>query len=611
MAGVIRHRGPDDAGNFHDGSVGLGFRRLAILDLQSTGHQPMTSEDENLVLVFNGEVYNYVELRRELQGLGHSFRSTGDTEVLLHAYMEWGPGCLERLNGFWAFLIYDRRRHVLFGSRDRFGKKPLYYYRSPPFVFFASEIKSILASGFYRGNVNWEKASAFLLSSSFDQVPEDHRTFFSDIMQVPPGEAFELDSQGRIRRWSYWSLDSLSTPVGHTEDPAQAWAEIFEDSVRLRLRSDVPVGIFLSGGLDSTSILCVLSDLRERCGAAGNLLAFSFQSIEHDESRYIADTVRQTNVDLIDFRPDPREIANKLERMLWYQDEPIHSLAGLITFELSRMAAERGVKVILNGGGPDEYLAGYPSLFQNYWHTLLEQGSRSLACQEIAAFCNGHGGDAETLFQGTRRTRLRSKLGRFSVYRKLAAWNRTRQLRKHPWFTPELLKYVSVQDSGFHDLSLDSQLRRSVESAPLPLYLRMEDRNSMAHSVEARMPFLDYRLVEFAFRLPAHWKMRGPWNKFVLREAMRGRIPESVRTRLDKMGFPVPAKTWFAGALFEPMLDTVSSRDFRERGIYEVEAIKKDMESHRQGTTDVSNQLLGLLQFELWMRHFKTNAVGS
>lgn len=611
MAAAIRHRGPDGAGEYVDGHIGFGFRRLAILDLQPTGHQPMTSDDGSIILIFNGEIYNYIELRRDLQALGHTFRSTGDTEVLLHAYMEWGRDLLPRLNGMWAFLFYDKRRQIVFGSRDRFGKKPLYYYCSPPYFLFASEIKAIVASGHYQGGVHWRKAAAFLLSNNFAEVPEDNETFYDGIKQLPSSTAFELDSHGRVEQWRYWSIAEASRAQHDTQDPPRTWGELFDDTVRLRLRSDVPVGIFLSGGLDSTSILCALSRLREKDRAENSdkLLAFSFQSTEHDESRYIRDTVTQTGVELISFKPEPDELLKELDAFLRCQDEPVHSIVALITFVLSRMAAEHGVKVILNGGGPDEYLAGYPYLFPNYWLTLLKLHGARYARNQIKYYCDHLGGDPRILFRRVQITRFRLMARRLSWYRKLASWKRYMKTRSHPWFTRDLSSLVTMNDSGFIDYNLDSVLKRHVELTPLPHYLKIEDRNSMAHSVEARMPFLDYRLVSFAFRLPVDWKMNGPWNKFVLREAMRGRIPESIRTRPDKMGFPAPTRTWFASTLFGPMTDMIESQGFRERGIYNVVRIKTDMKAHQQGKIDISGPLFNLMQFENWLQHIKSSAV--
>jgi len=602
MSVTLRHRGPDDEGIYLSGSVGFGFRRLSILDLSPAGHQPMPSRDGQTVLVFNGEIYNYIELRQELQSLGHEFSSTGDTEVLLHAYLEWGRDCLNKLNGMWAFLIHDMRRGTIFGARDRFGKKPLYRYHRGDYTFFGSEIKAILASGHYCGGPNWETVSEFLLHGNLESLDEGRQTFYSGIEQVPAGSAFELDLQGGRNEWRFWSLADL--PHAEVKNPAESFYEIFEDALRLRLRSDVPVGIFLSGGLDSTSIACTVAKIRgSGLGSSrAPLLAFAYQAKEYDESVYINDTVRQTGVQLIEFRPDPRQLWDNLEQMLRYQDEPVHSIVAMITFELSRLASASGVKVILNGGGPDEFLAGYHNLFGNYWYTLLRAGHGREAWHEICAYCGAHGGDARAFFRKSLYTQVKSVMGRVSAYRHLARWKRSREVQKGSWFTPELSDRLPVDNHQYSEPTLDAALRRYVECAPLPFYLRLEDRNSMAHSIEARMPFLDYRLVSLAFQLPPNWKMRGPWNKYALREAMRRRIPESVQNRLDKMGFPVPTKNWFSDALYEPMQDLLSSQEVRERSIYNVDKIRRDLERHRRGEADVSGKLFNLAQFELWSK---------
>lgn len=599
MSAVLLHRGPDGQGTYISGAVGFGFRRLSILDLSPTGNQPMSSPDGQTVLVFNGEIFNYVELRQELETLGHEFTSTGDTEVLLHAYLEWGRECLNRLNGMWGFLIYDVRRGKIFGSRDRFGEKPLYRYRCGDYIFFSSEIKAILASGYYRGGPNWNVASRFLLQGSLDPVGRENETFYADIEQLPAGSAFELDLKGHFNEWRFWSLPKLTDQV--IKNPAESFYEIFEDALRLRLRSDVPVGLFLSGGLDSTSIACGWAKINDD-GPHGPMLAFSYQPDEYDETVYINDTVKQTGVKLIQFQSDPRELWDRFERLLWYQDEPVHSLSAMITFELTRLASESGVKVILNGGAADEFLAGYHNYFTNYWCTLLRAGRVREVWREIRAYCLGHRGDAWTFYLNFLYHQYKAELGRIPAARKLARRTRHRKLQKHPWFTTELSDHLTLENGEYTEPTLDSTLKRSVEQSPLPLYLRIEDRNSMAHSVESRMPFLDYRLVSLAFQLPANWKMNGPWNKYVLREAMRGRIPESVRSRLDKFGFPVPAKNWFANGLYEPMQDLLGSREVRERGLYNVGAIRRDLELHRQGKVDMTGPLFNVAQFEIWSK---------
>jgi asparagine synthase (glutamine-hydrolysing) len=599
MASSMLHRGPDEGGVYDGGPVALGFRRLSILDLSPAGSQPMASDDGQHVIVFNGEIFNYVELRDDLRARGHRFRSTGDTEVLLAAYREWGADCLQRLNGMWAFCVWDRRRQTLFGARDRFGVKPLYLHRTPSCLLFASEIKAIRASGQYQPRPDWSTAARFLLEERLDEGTE---TFYAGIERIPPGTAFEVDTRGGFRQWRYWWLAHL--PRQSIDDPVRPFAELFEDAVRLRMRSDVPVGVSLSGGLDSTSIACAAARHRGDCAADGThpLMAFSYASPEFDESAYISDTVAWTGIDFKQVHVVPVALWDELPTVLRFHDEPVHSMTALIGFRIMQAASASGVKVVLNGQGADETLGGYPSYFRNYWYTLLRRGDLGRLWSEVHAHAALHGGSARTVLGRLVRRLLQSELRRAGGYRGLVAWGRRQQARRHPWFSPDLADRLVPADRAPLDLTLDSALLRSVEQSPLPLYLRIEDRNSMAHSVEARVPFLDYRLVSLAFTLREEWKTRGPWNKYVLREAMRGRMPESVRTRPDKMGFPVPSRTWLAGDLSTAVLNLLGDRSFRERGIFRPEAIRRDLERHRRGEIDVSRQLFNIVQFEVWSR---------
>jgi asparagine synthase (glutamine-hydrolysing) len=595
MTASLLHRGPDEGGFYASGPIGLGFRRLAILDLTPTAHQPMVSENGDLVLVFNGAIYNYIELRRELQSLGHAFRSTGDTEVLLHAYQQWGPDCLQKLNGMWAFLIYDRQRNRVFGSRDRFGVKPFFYYRTSRYALFASEIKAIRASGLYQGGINWKVASKFLLQG---ELNDDEERFFTDIHQLPPGTAFELDIEGHWKQWRFWSLHA--NPSIDCKDPVQSFGELFEDSVRLRMRSDQPVGVTLSGGLDSTAIICTLAKLRGESEHAWDtaLHAFSFIAKEFDESAYIADTLTQTQATLHQFQEGPLELWNKMAKVLWFHDEPVHSFNAIVGFDLMKLATANGIRVVLCGQGADEVIAGYSSYFPDYWQMLIRQGRLGDAWHEIKLYTSAHGGSARNRFLSSIEKVGLTACHHIPAYHSLSVWKHQRQQQNNPWFSPELCQYFESEVPEYLDLSLNAIQVRSVERAPLPLYLRIEDRNSMAHSVETRLPFLDYRLVALVFNMAANWKLRGPWNKFVLREAMRQRIPESVRTRLDKMGFPVPDQQWFAHDLYEPMQDLLASQAVRERGIYNVSAITHDLQRHRDGHTNVAHQLFNMAQFE-------------
>src|SRR5262245_4694092 len=297
MTRLLAHRGPDDHGVFSENAVALVFRRLAILDLAPSGHQPMLSRDGRHVIVFNGEIYNFIELREELQGLGHAFHSTGDTEVLLAAYRQWGAECLQRLNGMWAFLIYDRVERRLFGARDRFGVKPLYHCLSSGWLMFASEIKAIRDSNRVRPGFNWRTITQYLLD---DRLDASERTFYLGIEQVPAGTAFEADAAGRMRSWRYWSLPAAAEDAGESADPPETYRALFEDAVRLRMRSDVPVGVQLSGGLDSTSII---SSMARQLGATAQkrerLHAFCYMAPQFDETPQIRATLRQTGAHLV------------------------------------------------------------------------------------------------------------------------------------------------------------------------------------------------------------------------------------------------------------------------------------------------------------------------
>lgn len=595
MTEVIAHRGPDDSGSHFSDAVGFGFRRLSILDLSPAGHQPMTTPDGQITLVFNGEIYNYAELRAELQAFGHTFRSSGDTEVLLGAYCEWGEKCLDKLNGMWAFLIYDQRRGKLFGSRDRFGIKPLFWHQARDHLLFASEIKAIRASGLYHSAPDWPTAAGFLLEGRLDETSE---TFYKDIAQIPAATAFEVDMQGRLRQWRYWAPEAV--PQVDVADPAAAYAELFEDSMRLHMRSDVPVGVHLSGGLDSTSIICASARLRAGAGAGDPLMAFCYMSPEFDESKYIADTIEQTAARLVRLETTPQQLWANLGRMLWYQDEPVHSMTPLIGFSLMELTAANGIKVALNGQGADETIAGYGNYFSDYWHSLLSGGHAAQAWDEIGRYAAIHGGSQRRLFLRQGVQLLQTGMHASGAWRDFSRWKQARGPKADAWFTRQLTECFSGRLADDFGSGLHAALARSIRRRPLPIFLRIEDRNSMAHSVEARVPFLDHRLVSFALGLPVDWKLRGPWNKFVLREAMRGRIPESVRSRVDKMGFPTPARQWVRDLLHEPMLDLLHSRRTRERGIYNIPRIVRDIARHRTGEVDVAIKLFRVAQFELW-----------
>ncbi|HEV8511010.1 MAG TPA: asparagine synthase (glutamine-hydrolyzing) [Gemmatimonadales bacterium] len=596
MVGTLAHRGPDDAGVFFEGDVGLGFKRLAILDLSATGHQPMPSADGSAVLVFNGEIFNYVELREELRALGHSFRSTGDAEVLLHAYLQWGVDCLPRCNGEWAFVIYDRRTGSLFGARDRFGIKPLYHACVAGALVWASEIKAVLALRDLRRSINWRAAGPYLLSGTLDHLTD---TFFAGVQAVPAGSAFLVGHDGRQRAWRYWSLPAPD--AASVTDPPASFAELFEDAVRIRLRSDVPLGVCLSGGLDSTAVICAMDRVRRSNGSNGQqVTAFTYHHPNFDERRYVDATVNRTGAKVHWLEMDHVALWDLAEPVMRAHDEPVHTLTAMVGYELMRMIAGRGIKVILNGQGADETLAGYDSYFRAAWYSDLRRGRPWRAWSEIRRYTAVHGGASRRRLVALVEHLVKTELRRTEWYRTLAHQRQRRRAERDGWFRDVALP-APDDVPPFEAPDLDTILRRSTTVDPLPLYLRVEDRNSMAHSVEVRLPMLDYRLVEFLFRLANDWKIRGPLNKYLLREAMRGRIPEIVRTRADKMGFPSPFRQLLDGKTFDAVFDLVTSRRARERGVYDSTRIARDLEAHRDSSNgEIAWRAFRVAQLELW-----------
>lgn len=594
MLHSIAHRGPDDSGQLVDGPVALGFRRLSILDLSPAGHQPMDSADGACTIVFNGEIYNYLELRAELQGLGHVFRSTGDTDVLLAAYREWGPAMLPRLNGMWAFVILDRARQCLFGSRDRFGIKPLYRFQKGRQFVLASEVKAIRASGLHNGAPDLATCAAYLHQGRID---DSDATFYDGVRQVGAGHAFEIGFDGSYREWPFWRLGD--TAETEHADPAGAFAAMFEDAMRLHMRSDVPVGVNLSGGLDSTSIICAAARINAAAGASTGLLAFCFQDRQFDESRYIADTLRQTGARLVPLEMTPLQLWQSLPAVLAAQDEPVHSMTALVGYHLMGLARSHGVKVVLNGQGADETIAGYGNYFPERWADLVRAGQPEAARAEIDAYTQAHGGDAAARLKAAQGARLRSRLAGSAPQRWLAGRRRKAEAADRGWLRPHLAELLAPASAA--PVGLREALEHSVLRQPLPLYLRVEDRNSMAHSIEVRVPFLDHRLVELVHSLQSRWKISGPWNKHVLREGMRGLIPESVRSRVDKMGFPTNFATWLKGPLHDEVTQVLEDPSFQRSELFDPQAVAQDLQAHAAGRANHADRIFDAVQLHLWL----------
>jgi asparagine synthase (glutamine-hydrolysing) len=597
MAAELDHRGPDGDGLWSDPGVALGFRRLAILDLSDAGMQPMASEDGRLRLVHNGEIYNYRELRAELEPKGHRFRTGTDTEVVLAAYREWGERCVERFNGMWAFALWDAERRTLFASRDRFGVKPFYYRHAGGRLAFASEPKAFRADPETRLAPNPRAVRDYVEQGYADHTSE---TFFEGISKLPPAHSLTFGRDGlRLRR--YWSLEAGEPPAG---DPADAVRELLVDSVRLRLRSDVPVGTCLSGGLDSSAIACVVSHLLDTeaenarpVGERQRTFTAYFDEPGFDERPYAQAVVERTGAEPHWISFDGEQLVEALPRIVETQDEPFGSTSIVAQWHVMRAAREAGLTVMLDGQGADETLAGYHGYFGPFFADLLAAGRLRELRAEVSGYRTLHGASAAGTAVALARpfvparvrwlARGRARGGTSLLHRELRGLE------------------VTPEPNGVHAGGrLRRQLHLILTARGLPELLRYEDRNSMAHSLEARVPFLDYRLVQLLYSLDAGELIERGKTKAVLRRAVGDLLPPVVRDRVDKLGFVTPEARWLRGPLGELAADAFASRSFADRGFVDPAAARQRLERHRRGELEAGFELWRALNVELWARTF-------
>ena len=608
MTDVLRHRGPDDEGyvlldsddggykeligddtvselknNFQDISslnnvsyhfdVAFGHRRLSIIDLSSSGHQPMSNEEKSIWIVYNGEIYNYIELRAELEGIGHVFNSKTDTEVIIHAYEEWGVECLQRFNGMWAFAIWDYDKKKLFCARDRFGIKPFYYFYDRERFVFASEIKSLLESGIERD------PNDLIIFDYLAFGLQDHTefTFFDGINQLKPAH-YLIVGNGGLHTERYWNLKVNDEIKSAGSGEGSEFYDLFEDSIKLRLRSDVPIGTCLSGGLDSSSIVCVanrfISDKKRQ-----KTFSSCFDDEKFDERRYIEDVIEETGADKNYIFPEGGALLDEIEDLIYHQDEPFGSLSIYAQWSVMKKASD-SVKVLLDGQGGDELLAGYLEYYASFLKTLLFSKKYYLFAKELMCFLYLHPKSAYELFS---KMRMRMK-------------------RKGMLSTEFASKYEDRRVKYAEKLSL--KLSDDLTVSKLPALLHYEDRNSMAFSIESRVPFLDYRFVEYAALLPLNQKLEGGTTKVVLRNAMCGLIPEKIRTRRDKMGFVTPEEVWMRTVLKDWVVGILSSDSFRNRGYWNAERVSRGFERVCAGRERYTSDLWRYVCLELWLRRF-------
>jgi asparagine synthase (glutamine-hydrolysing) len=644
MCDIARHRGPDDAGYvFFEGEaldpeilsaadtppavsrcgaryspsrsidpsaqsgaqLVLGHRRLSIIDLSALGHQPMCSSDGRFWITYNGEIYNHLELRAELEGRGHRFISRSDTEVILAAYAEWGAQCLERLNGMWALAIVDRQRRELFLARDRYGIKPLYYWRSTAgLLAFGSEIKQFTVLPGWKARVNGQRAYDFLAWFPTDHTEE---TLFERVYQLPPGTCATLAldgmeetarADGRIE-WVRWYTLAAEQFAGTFEEAGAELRRRLSDAVRLQLRSDVPLGFALSGGVDSSSVTCLASGILRESGAAG-LRTFSMcaEGESFNERPWIDAVVAAAQASPTYVTPSGDGLLDALPAMTWQQDEPFGSPAVFGQWSVFRAASEAAVKVILGGHGSDEPLAGYPPFYAPMFNSLARRGKWLDLAQEALALRALYGYSLlfapRLLLHAAFPSAIESLKGLLG-----------RDTGRPPWLDLSRLgavardPFAAVRLRG--ERSLPELSRTLLLLSPSPMVLHYEDRNSMAHSFESRVPFLDHRVVEFALGLPDEFKLHRGIHKRVLREAMRSTLPEAVQRRTDKVGMGTPNLKWIADhasrAKFEEAVDVCNGALTRATGAY-VDAVLS-------GARQYDQALWRILSFADWIKTFR------
>lgn len=625
MTDAVAHRGPDDVGyvwvspdgQLHVGRGGfgdeprrgvlIGHRRLSILDLSAAAHQPFVDTSRTSCLAFNGAIYNYVELRAELRSHGVTFRSSGDTEVALASYQRWGEDAFRRFNGMWACTIWDGRENKLVISRDRFGIKPLYYGRVRNTWVFASEIKSIIRYPGLDRALAHDQVLEYLQAGLIDHTD---RTFFENVYSVPPGTTITLKN-GHAQVSQFWSLPEKR---GQQRDVVAGCRELLQDSVRLRSRSDVPLGTMLSGGLDSTSIAALIVSQARLGGSTGSerrgLKSFhdTFTACWPDDVTVDEESEVDQFCDALGITSrksylTAEQIGELLSEVTFQLDFPFENPVPVVQYILMRRARERGIKVVLNGHGSDELFGGYPGAFVNpFLAGLLLRGAWSDYRREKQNFAEWYDQTATytELMWGLTPRLLRPVVGRMAKKSHDCQNGLFEKMDDAPWSRVDAEWQVSRR---LHPL--EGALWRNFRAAILPAWLRMEDRVSMAHGVEARVPFLDHRLVEFAFGLGDEWKLQDGLTKYILRRAMRDLLPRSIVEDRRKRRFATPYARWLRGPWRPLLVDHLLMGQPRIRTYLKVPLLRRRLIEFLDGSDSVSASVVWrALQTEIWLRRF-------
>ncbi|MGA9041765.1 MAG: asparagine synthase (glutamine-hydrolyzing) [Terriglobales bacterium] len=605
MCAAMAHRGPDDEGVYTQGRVGLAMRRLSIIDV-AAGHQPISNEDGTIWIVFNGEIYNHAILRQQLIARGHRYNTHCDTETIVHLYEEYGRDCVQHLRGMFAFAIWDTRERRLFMARDRLGIKPLYYRITPESLLFGSEIKVILAHPGVRAEFHRAGLPEYL---AFGYLSGEE-TFYEGIRKLMPGHTLELDENGAVRIEPYWDLRQSDDQASHPESYyVQTYRDMLEQSVGSHLMSDVPLGVFLSGGVDSSAVAALMTKIRKE---PVETFSVGYKEHAYSELPYAQTVAKHINSLHHEVSVSREDFFGSLPHLIWHEDEPIAWPSSVALYFVARLARER-VKVVLTGEGADETMAGY----SRYAFTLKNAKVDSVYRSVVPS----------ALRRGLRNTISDSKLIGATARRKLSHtflaldgedWasfyfdnffsafnNKDQKSLLTDDFAQELLEGAAYRHVlGYWEKSTGDTLHRLLYTdikTYLVELLMKQDQMSMAASIESRVPFLDHVLLEFATNIPQHHQLRGLTGKNILKKAVEDLLPHSILYR-PKLGFPTPWSGWLAG----PQLDTIESTLLEprslQRGLFKRAAIERLFQEHRANYRDHYDRIWRLLNLELWHR---------
>lgn len=596
MLHCIRHRGPDDEGIFQDDNVGLGIKRLAIVDVKK-GHQPIYNEDKTLCIILNGEIYNYNEIRKSLEDKGHVFLTETDTEAVIHAYEEWERDCLQKLNGMFTFAIWNKKNKSLFIARDRLGIKPLYYYYDANGFVFASEIKALLIDE----NIVKEPNNSAICSYLITGFQYTNETFFKGVKELQPGHYMVINSEElKIRK--YWDIPDEKTQktkeIRNTQSVDRSninkFLTLLIDAINIRIPPNFPITYYLSGGLDSSAIVCLAEKIVKNDKSGDNVILTASYDTKWDEARYAEEVKKLVRTKITYVFPSSVATWKDLKEFIYHMDEPVTVLNYYAYWCLAKVTKTKS-KIIFMGQGPDEFLAGHGDHFIRYIKELASKKKYAKILTELI-----RGAKRYDIFNV-----LYALIGDFALGSKsilLANLLDKTFLKSHKLPARKCSKPHSLRES----------LMRDVKQERLPVHLRVGDRMSSAFSIELRCPFLDHRIIEHSFMLPSNYKIRDGETKYILREAVKGTVPESVRKR-KKRGTPVPLETWLKRFRSE-ITQMVKSKKFKDRGYFNAKAVWDVYDRYCNNTMNpfekkfYGDVLWRIINLELWFEAFESTS---